>query len=85
MNKQKLISVLQSRIAKRRNSLGGCWEYWHSICNMGYLDAYIKVKAHAIRLGLEQKEDKQILKQLVEDERELRYLRTLRDIMYNEY
>ena len=75
MNKQKLISVLQSRIAKRRNSLGGCWEYWHTLCNMDYLDAYIKVKAYAVRLGLEQKEDKAILKQLVGDERELKLLR----------
>lgn len=53
MNKQKLISILQSRIAKRRKQITFFSEH---------------EKNYTARLALEQKEDKQILKQLVMDE-----------------
>lgn len=57
MNKQKLISVLQSRIAKRRKKITFFSEH---------------EKNYTARLALEQKEDKQILKQLVQDERSIK-------------
>lgn len=71
MNKQKLISVLQSRIAKRRKKISHEWFiYSYEGCEHDY-DMWDKIgaKEYGNRLGLEQKEDKQILKQLVEDER----------------
>jgi hypothetical protein len=37
------------------------------------------------RFIVEQKQDKQILKQLIVDERELKELREIKDTMYNEY
>ena len=71
MNKQKLISVLQSRIAKRRSQITYAW-YEYTIClvlgdsgNLNKRDC----KKFAIELGKIQKEDKQILKQLIEDAR----------------
>lgn len=67
MNKQKLISVLQSRIAKRRSSINNFWEAYYQDNTQGLnLDTFKKV---AINTGKVQKEDKQILKQLVMDAR----------------
>lgn len=68
MNKQKLISVLQSRVAKRRMHLASYWELFEELVaeDSGDSEAF---KMHLLRLGDEQKEDKQILKQLVKDER----------------
>lgn len=70
MNKQKLISVLQSRIAKRRMHLASYWELFEELVaeDSGDSEAF---KMHLLRLGDEQKEDKLVLKQLVEDEREI--------------
>lgn len=73
MPKLKLMSVLQSRIAKRRSSISNFWEAYHQDNSQGLnLDTFKKV---AINTGRVQKEDKQILKRLVEDERELKLLR----------
>lgn len=69
MNKQKLISVLQSRIAKRRMLLK---TGWNSFADKDYKHDRRFLKFRLIKLGLEQKEDKQILKQLVEDERSIK-------------
>ena len=65
MNKQKLISVLQSRIAKRRFYIN--WAKVHNLTRA--TNSYLQ------RTVLEQKQDKQILKQLIVDERELKMLR----------
>lgn len=76
MNKQKLISVLQSRIAKRRDYLADGWELFDDLKrdeDTEYEAYYFIVTL--INVGKEQKEDKQILRQLVEDERELKLLR----------
>ena len=64
MNKQKAISSLQSRIAKRRSSISGCWAYISTICNMDYPETYCKTKKYVIALGYEQKVDKTLLKML---------------------
>lgn len=66
MNKQKLISVLQSRIAKRRKLLK---TGWNSFADKDYKHDRWFLKVRMIKLGIEQKHDKQILKQLVEDSR----------------
>lgn len=83
MNRQKLISALQSRIAKRRNYLADGWELFDELKrdeDTEYETYYFIVTL--INVGKEQKEDKQILKQLVEDERSIkewkaRFWRTL--------
>lgn len=64
MNKQKAISLLQSRIAKRRSSINGCWVYISTLCNMDYPETYYKTKKYVIALGYEQKVDKALLKML---------------------
>ena len=67
MNKQKLISVLQSRIARRRQAIKSGWDCYcqHNPENYNLTS----LKDFAIELGVQQKEDKQILKQLIEDAR----------------
>ena len=73
MNKQKLISVLQARIAKRRNYLSDGWELFDDLKrdeDTEYEAYYFIVTL--INVGKEQKEDKAILKQLVEDERSIK-------------
>ena len=75
MNKQKLISVLQSRIAKRRALINYNWFVYTQQENSEWgvsKDKKIVAKLDAIFTGIEQKEDKQILKQLVEDERSIK-------------
>lgn len=67
MNKQKLISVLQSRIANNRNLLRYLWEEYNDYEELCFYSK--EVKNRAINVGERQKEDKAILKQLVEDER----------------
>ena len=67
MNKQKLISTLQSRIAKRKAVITFFWREY-----VKYERLYSIDKDSAQELGAEQKEDKQILKQLVEDERSIK-------------
>ena len=69
MNKQKLISVLQSRIAKRRKLLR---TGWYSFGDKDYKHDRWFLKTRMINLGIQQKEDKAILKQLVEDERSIK-------------
>lgn len=73
MNKQKLISVLQSRIAKRRNYLADGWELFDELKRDGDTEheAYYFIVT-LINVGKEQKEDKLVLKQLVEDERSIK-------------
>lgn len=70
MTRQKLISVLQSRIAKRRNYLAGGWELFDELKRDDYTEheAYYFIVT-LINVGKEQKEDKQILKQLIRDAR----------------
>ncbi len=77
MSKLKLMSVLQSRIAKRRNDLKILWKKYQSLgdfTSFGYI-YFIKERANA--LGEDQKVDKQLLRQLIVDERELKELREL--------
>lgn len=69
MNKQKLISVLQSRIAKRRKLLR---TGWYSFGDKDYKHDRWFLKTRMINLGIQQKEDEAILKQLVEDERSIK-------------
>jgi len=71
MNKQKLISILQSRIAKRRMLLASYWELFEELVEEGCSDSK-PFKVHLLKTGIEQKVDKQILKQLVEDERSIK-------------
>jgi hypothetical protein len=64
MNKQKLISALQSRISKRKVQIN--YEWFIYLCE-GYghhYDEYDRVgaKEFAIKLGKEQKVDKALLK-----------------------
>lgn len=78
MNRQKLISVLQSRIAKRRNRLAQGWELLdelkHSENNH---EAYYWVVT-LVNVGVEQKQDKAILKQMyVDTNRQESYENTL--------
>lgn len=80
MNRQQLISALQSRIAKRKAVIAFFWREYEK-----YERLYSADKASAQELGTEQKEDKGILKQLVGAERELKELRAIRDMMYIEY
>lgn len=68
MNKQKLISVLQSRIAKRRMLLASSWELFEELKTENINDSKVW-KVHLLDVGNTQKEDKQILKQLVMDAR----------------
>lgn len=73
MNKQKLISVLQSRIAKREKQIAHEWFIFHyEGCEFDW-DEWDKIGARelAIRLGEFQKQDKAILRQLILDEREI--------------
>lgn len=71
MSKQKLISVLQSRIAKRRSLLASSWELFEELKTENINDSKVW-KVHLLDVGNTQKEDKQILKQLVEDERSIK-------------
>jgi hypothetical protein len=69
MSKLKLMSVLQSRIAKRKTYLGTAWQLYSEIKarEEHYQAHHWKVAVNNV--GKLQKEDKQILKQLVEDAR----------------
>ena len=68
MNKQKLISVLQSRIAESRTFLASSWELYEELKTKNVNDSKVW-KAHTVAVGITQKENKQILKQLIMDER----------------
>lgn len=70
MSKLKLMSVLQSRIANNRNLLRYLWEEYNDYEELCFYSK--EVKTRAIIVGERQKEDKAILKQLIEDERELK-------------
>ncbi len=59
MNKQKLISALQSRIAKRRKSLK---TGWYNFGDKDYKHDRRFLKIRMINLGIEQKVDKALLK-----------------------
>jgi hypothetical protein len=80
MNKQKLISVLQSRITKRKAVITFFWKEYEKYERLCTID-----KDTAQELGYEQKVDKQLLRQLIVDERELKELREIRNLMYCEY
>jgi DNA-binding protein H-NS len=57
MNKQKLISALQSRIAKRKESIKYFWKEYEK-----YKRLYTADRITAQELGYEQKVDKALLK-----------------------
>jgi DNA-binding protein H-NS len=59
MNKQKLISALQSRIAKRKESIKYFWKEYEK-----YKRLYTADRITAQQLGYEQKVDKALLKML---------------------
>lgn len=59
MNKQKLISALQSRIAKRKESIKYFWKEYEK-----YKRLYTADRITAQELGYEQKVDKALLKML---------------------
>jgi len=80
MNKQKLISELQSRITKRKESIKYFWKEYEK-----YRRFYTADRITAQQLGYEQKFDKQLLRQLIVDERELKELREIKYLMYSEY
>jgi hypothetical protein len=81
--KLKLMSVLQSRIDSRSDLLK--W-LWYEQENFSEVDSYAEdCKRRAIVISEQQKQDKQILKQLIVDERELKELREIRNLMYCEY
>lgn len=69
MTRQKLISALQSRIAKQKTYITLTWIDYQLTSHEGDKKLF---KEYAIKLGVEQKHDKQILKQLVEDERSIK-------------
>lgn len=71
MNKQKLISVLQSRIAERKAYLGTAWQLYLDIKAREECYQAHHWKVAINNVGMLQKEDKQILKQLVKDERSI--------------
>jgi len=82
MNKLTLISALQSRIAKRKQRIKHEWEIFHSKGLLGYdIWSMLGAKEDAIKLAVIQKLDKQILKQLIVDERELKELRIIVDLI----
>lgn len=70
MTRQKLMSALQSRIAKRRNYLADGWELFDELRRDEDKEheAYYFVVT-LINNGKEQKVDKAILKQLIHDAR----------------
>ncbi len=59
MNKQKLISALQSRVAKRKESIKYFWKEYEK-----YKRLYTADRITAQQLGYEQKVDKALLKML---------------------
>ena len=61
MNKQKLISALQSRIVKRRTILASYWELYEELAEENSSDSE-PFKVHLLRIGKEQKLDKALLK-----------------------
>lgn len=61
MSNQKLISILQSRIAKRRKMI------------TFFLSHASREKSYNKQLATEQKQDKQIMKALIEAERKYEY------------
>jgi hypothetical protein len=86
VNKQKLISALQSRIAKRKQRIKAEWEIFHSKGLLEYdIWSMLGAKEDALKLSIQQKQDKQILNQLIVDERELKELREIRKLMFGEY
>jgi hypothetical protein len=75
MSKLKLMSVLQSRLSRRS----------YLITRMGEFATTRAMKAQYKRFVVEQKQDKQLLRQFIVDERELKELREIRNLMYCEY
>jgi hypothetical protein len=82
MNKQKLISALQSRLSVRGVLIK---RGWSNFVSKSYLHDKEMLKIRTLKLSAEQKLDKQLLRQLIVDERELKELREIRDTIYNEY
>jgi len=72
MSKLKLISVMQSRIAKRKAYLGTAWKLYSEIVAREEQHQAYHWKNAVNNVGKQQKEDKAILKQLVEDERSIK-------------
>jgi len=78
MTNQKLISALQSRIAKRRKDI---YTLWYMSVDTHPEDREM-FKSYAIFEGVKQKEDKLIMKALIEAENSLQYIKKLKK--YNE-
>lgn len=71
---KSLISQLQSRIAKRRSAIDFHWELWDIYKDVDDgLDDYSD-KIIANKLGIEQKLDKQILRELYDNQNEVKEL-----------
>lgn len=68
MNRQKLISVLQSRITKRKRELKDLWLMYNLDKKFTKMNLdFSSFKRDAIELGVVQKQDKTILKQMYVD------------------
>lgn len=82
MSKLKLMSVLQSRLSVRGVLIK---RGWSNFVSKSYLHDKRMLKNRTLKLSVEQKFDKQLLRQLIVDERELKELREIRNLMYSEY
>ena len=61
MNKQKVISALQSRIAKRKNIINSYWRVYKELTESASFLLMKEAKSMAILLGNEQKLDEALL------------------------
>lgn len=80
MNKQKAISSLQSRIAKRKNELRRWWKTYSSYGEFTRSVVIENTKIIAILIGDEQKLDKALLKLLYADAMKQQYYA---DVVYD--
>jgi hypothetical protein len=64
MNKQKVISSLQSRIAKRKNIINAYWRVYKELTESASFVLMKEAKSMAILLGNEQKLDKSVMSML---------------------
>jgi hypothetical protein len=65
---QKLISILQSRIAKNKQHITSWWIDYH-MCRQDNVEDRKFFKKYAIELGVQQKQDKAIMKALIAAEK----------------
>ena len=78
-NINKVISIMQSRIANRRLEIKATWKLYINKLDKHFTQSYVldNLKWHAIKLGKEQKEDKKILYTLLSQEAKLRRMRNI--------